>query len=334
MIRLNQSNNTAAPATVKEKIIFCRDVVDGLRAEMKHLQSKYFYDAMGDRLFQRIMETEEYYLFNCELEIFSTRTADLASAIVQPGGRFDLIELGPGDCTKSGYLLQHLVKEKADFTYLPIDISANIIGNIEAQLPQRIPGLQITGLNGEYGDMLAKATTLSGNRKVVLFLGSNLGNMTPEQSLAFTRKIRSHLQTGDRALVGLDLKKDPRTVLAAYNDKEGITRQFNLNLLKRINRELKANFDVSKFEHYPTYDPATGSCKSFLVSLEDQVVNLLAGEKMEMIHFKKGEPIFMELSQKYTIHEIDRMAQQAGFRAADHFYDSKGWFVDAFWEAM
>jgi dimethylhistidine N-methyltransferase len=327
-------NGTVAQGTGREDMIFCRDIVDGLRADMKHLQSKYFYDAMGDRLFQRIMKCPEYYLFNCELEIFSTRTADLASLLIQQAGSFDLIELGPGDCTKSGYLLEYLVKADVDFTYIPIDISANIISYLEAQLPQRIPGIKINSLEGEYDDMLAKAATLSRNRKVILFLGSNLGNMTPEQALAFSRKIRGHLQPGDLALIGLDLKKDPRMVLAAYNDKEGITRQFNLNLLKRINRELKANFDVSKFEHYPTYDPATGACKSYLVSLEEQAVCLIAGNNLEVINFKKGESIYMELSQKYTIDEIDRMAQQAGFSAAGSFYDSKGWFVDACWKAI
>ncbi|OQP40775.1 dimethylhistidine N-methyltransferase [Niastella yeongjuensis] len=334
MIRTNQSNSTVARGTENNNTIFCRDVVDGLRADMKHLQSKYFYDAMGDRLFQRIMNSPEYYLFNCELEIFSTRTADLASLLLQPGGSFDLIELGPGDCTKSGYLLQHLVKANADFTYVPIDISTSIIQYLETQLPQRIPGIKISSLEGEYSEMLAKAATISRNRKVILFLGSNLGNMTPEQALAFSRNIRSHLQKGDLALIGLDLKKDPNTVLAAYNDKEGITRQFNLNLLKRINRELKANFDISKFEHYPTYDPATGSCKSYLVSQEEQSVCFIAGNNLEVINFKKGEPIYMELSQKYTTDEIGRMAQQAGFSTAGFFYDSKGWFVDACWKAI
>jgi dimethylhistidine N-methyltransferase len=334
MIRSNQVNSTVTPGSAREKMIFCKDVVEGLRADMKFLQSKYFYDAMGDRLFQRIMDSPEYYLFNCELEIFSTRTADLASLILQQEGSFDLIELGPGDCTKSGYLLQHLVKANADFTYMPIDISASIIRYLETELPQRIPGIKITSLEGEYNDMLTKAAAITGNRKVILFLGSNLGNMTPEQALAFSRKIRSHLQPGDLALIGLDLKKDPRKVLAAYNDKEGITRQFNLNLLKRINSELKANFDVSKFEHYPTYDPATGSCKSYLVSLEEQSVCLIAGNNLEVINFKKGESIYMELSQKYTIEEIERMAQQAGFSIAGSFYDSKGWFVDACWKAI
>ncbi|MBO9202479.1 MULTISPECIES: L-histidine N(alpha)-methyltransferase [Niastella] len=334
MVRPNRINSAVTNGTTSENMIFYRDVVDGLKADMKHLQSKYFYDAMGDRLFQRIMKSSAYYLFNCELEIFSKRTADLASLILQQDGPFDLIELGPGDCTKSGYLLEYLVKANADFTYFPIDISASIIRYIETELPQRIPGIKITSLEGEYDDMLTKAAALSAHRKVILFLGSNLGNMTPKQSLTFSRKIRSHLHTGDLILIGLDLKKDPRIVLAAYNDKEGITRQFNLNLLKRINRELKANFDLSKFEHYPTYDPATGACKSYLVSLEDQVVSLIAGDNLEMISFKKGEPVYMELSHKYTIDEINRMAQQAGFSIAGFFYDSKGWFVDAFWRAM
>lgn len=333
MIKANQMNSTVT-GTDKKNLVFCRDVVEGLRADKKHLQSKYFYDAMGDRLFQRIMKSPEYYLFNCELEIFSTRTADLASMILQPGGSFDLIELGPGDCTKSGYLLAYLVKANADFTYFPIDISASIISYLEAQLPKRIPGIKITSLEGEYNEMLTKAASISRNRKVVLFLGSNLGNMTPDQALAFSRKLRSHLQPGDLALIGFDLKKDPRVVLAAYNDKEGITRKFNLNLLKRINRELKANFDLKKFEHYPTYDPATGACKSYLVSLDDQVVSFFAGDNLEVIHFRKGEWIHMELSQKYTIAEIEHLSQQAGFNTAGSLFDSKGWFVDVCWKAV
>jgi L-histidine N-alpha-methyltransferase len=318
------------PGSIKEGALFYKDVMEGLRSEQKYLHSKYFYDAAGDRLFQQIMLCDEYYPFDCELEIFSTRTAELSAAIRKYEGCFDLIELGPGDCTKSGYLLKQLVKQSADFNYLPVDISTHIINYLQVELAGSIPGLQMTGLNGEYGEMLGRATALSGNRKVVLFLGSNLGNMLPAQALAFSRELRSYLQPGDMALIGLDLKKDPRTILAAYNDKKGITREFNLNLLTRINRELKANFNRAAFEHYPTYDPATGACKSYLISGNDQVVYI----KGNRVQFKKGEPIFMEVSQKYTIDEIDEMAQQAGFAATAHFHDSKGWFVDTLWEAV
>jgi L-histidine Nalpha-methyltransferase len=130
-------------------------------------------------------------------------------------------------------------------------------------------------------------------------------------------------------LIGFDLKKNPKTILAAYNDKEGITKKFNLNLLERINRELDGNFDVSKFEHYPTYDPENGACKSYLVSTCDQEVNVGSAT----IPFLKDEYIFMEISQKFTIGQTDEMAASSGFKPVDHFFDSRKWFTDAIWIA-
>jgi L-histidine N-alpha-methyltransferase len=131
-------------------------------------------------------------------------------------------------------------------------------------------------------------------------------------------------------LIGIDLKKNPKTILAAYNDKEGITKRFNLNLLERMNRDLKANFDTTQFEHYPTYDPETGSCKSYLISLKEQDVNI---NGMETIHFEKDEYIFMEISQKFTVEQTNQMAINAGFKPLHHFFDSKQWFIDAVWVA-
>jgi len=309
---------------------FYEDVIAGLQATNKHLSSKYFYDANGDKLFQDLMNCAEYYPTNCELEIFSEQTAEMAKAIMADGTPFDLIELGAGDATKSSYLLKHLLDQKTDFTYLPIDISDNIISYLNITLPVVLPGLQITGLNGEYFDMLDKANEGSNRRKVVMFLGSNVGNMPIDEATEFCREVRRHLSPGDSMLIGIDLKKDPKTILAAYNDKGGITKRFNLNLLERINRELNADFDLTKFEHYPTYDPETGSCKSYLISLTDQVVNI---DRKENIHFLKDEYIFMEISQKYTVAQTDEMASAAGFKPANQFFDSKNWFLDAVWIA-
>ncbi|PWV51558.1 L-histidine N(alpha)-methyltransferase [Chitinophaga sp. S165] len=333
-MNINSHETNVVHTQTKDEVSFYQDVLEGLQAENKYLPSKYFYDIKGDKLFQDIMRCEEYYPFDCELEIFSKRTADLASVITRYGGSFDLIELGAGDCTKSGYLLKYLVKQAADFNYMPIDISTNIISYLSTELSRSIPGLKVTGLNGEYMEMLEKAATISDNRKVLLFLGSNLGNMPPTRALMFCRELRSHMQKGDLAIIGLDLRKDPKTILAAYNDKEGITRQFNLNLLERINRELNADFDLSKFEHYPTYDPATGACKSYLVSLLDQVVYIPANTGAEEIRFKNGECIFMEISQKYAFNEIELMAKRSGFKISGQFYDQRNWFVDAVWEAI
>ena len=308
---------------------FYNDVITGLTSTPKYLNSKYFYDAAGDKIFQELMACEEYYPTNCELEIFSEKAAEICRVMIANGDPFDLIELGAGDATKSSYLLQNLLDNKAEFTYLPIDISDNVISYLNITLPVTLPGLQLTGLNGDYFDMLTKAASLSDNRKVVMFLGSNIGNMAINEAEHFCGELRKHLSPGDMLLIGFDLKKNPATVLAAYNDKEGITRRFNLNLLERINRELNADFDTSKFEHYPTYDPETGACKSYLVSTCEQLVRI----GMETITFAKDEYIFMEIYQKFTVAETEQMAVTAGFMPMEQFFDSKRWFLDAVWLA-
>lgn len=329
----NTETMTRAEVLTQSKVKtdqFYKDVIAGLKSNPKQLNSKYFYDANGDKLFQDLMNCEEYYPTNCELEIFSEKTAEICEAIIGSGDAFDLIELGAGDATKSSYLLQYLIDKKADFSYLPIDISDNVISYLNITLPVTLPGLQITGLNGEYFEMLEKAKILSNKRKVVMFLGSNIGNMPVNIAENFCRELRDHLSAGDMLLIGMDLKKNPKTILAAYNDKEGITQNFNLNLLERINRELNADFDVTKFDHYPTYDPETGACKSYLISLTDQKVKI---NGTEIIHFEKDEYIFMEISQKFTVQQTDDMAVKAGFKAIHRFFDSKKWFIDAIWMA-
>ena len=309
---------------------FYDDVIRGLSASPKRMDSKYFYDAKGDKLFQQIMNCDEYYLTNCEMEIFTQQTGAVTQTMMQGGQPFDLIELGAGDATKSIHLLKNLLAQKVDFTYLPIDISGHVISTLNATLPLALPGLKIKGLNGEYFDMMKKAAKIFNRRKVVLFMGSNIGNMPPVDAGAFCQELRKHLNPGDMVLIGFDLKKNPATVLAAYNDRKGITKQFNLNLLHRINAELGADFNIDQFDHYATYDPAIGACKSFLVSLTDQQVTL---PDTEAIHFDIDECIWMEISQKYNLEETDQFATKAGFKPTTSFHDSKNWFVDVIWLA-
>ncbi|QHS54661.1 L-histidine N(alpha)-methyltransferase [Mucilaginibacter sp. 14171R-50] len=308
---------------------FYKDVIAGLASTPKHLDSKYFYDAHGDKLFQELMNCEEYYPTNCEMEIFTSQTAELCKAIIAGGDAFDMIELGAGDATKSTQLLKYLIDNKAEFTYLPIDISENVISYLNITLPVTLPGIKITGLNGEYFDMLRKAASISNKRKVVMFLGSNIGNMPVDVAQGFCRELHNNLSKGDMVLIGVDLKKNPKTVLAAYNDKEGITKRFNINLLERINRELGGDFNTTQFDHYATYNPETGACKSYLISLADQRVKIGS----ETISFQKDEYIDMEISQKYTAGQVDVMAAGAGFKPLNQFFDSKKWFVDAIWIA-
>lgn len=309
---------------------FLQEVLHGLSSTPKHLQSKYFYDEAGDKLFQQIMDSDEYYPTNCEMEIFKEQTPNLAETLKNGFNFFDLVELGAGDATKSSYLLKQLIEEKANFSYLPIDISSHIIDDLEKNLPQQIPGLQVKGLNGEYFEMLKKATQISSKRKVVLFMGANIGNMPVEEAHKFCNKLREHLSKEDLLLIGFDLKKHPRIIRAAYNDAQGYTKEFNLNLLRRINRELGANFNVEAFDHYPSYDPQTGSCKSYLISLKKQLV-LIEGNE---IQFEENEYILMEISQKYSVSETEHMAQKASFKPVKHFFDSKNWFLDTVWQCI
>ncbi len=306
---------------------FCDDVIQGLTATPKRLDSKYFYDDKGDELFQQIMACREYYPTDCEMEILRDQCTDIAKVLIGDGSPFNLIELGAGDATKSIHLLRELLNRQANFTYLPIDISRHVIDLLHDTLPKALPNLQIDGLPGEYFNMLKQATTNSKKRNVVLFLGANIGNMPINDAEDFCSMLHMNLKKGDMAFIGFDLKKHPKVILDAYNDAAGITKQFNLNLLSRINNELGADFDLTQFDHYPTYDPATGSCKSYLVSLQDQQVNICD----ESISFKKNEYILMEISQKYAVEQVKNMAAVSHFTPVADFYDSKNWFVDTVW---
>ncbi len=309
---------------------FYNDIMDGLRAENKYLSSKYFYDETGDKIFQQIMASPEYYPTRCEMEIMQQQSGEMASLFTNYSPLFDLVELGPGDATKSWFLLRELQKKHAAFTYYPIDISTNVISSLEDRLPVNLPGIRLHGLNGEYLDKMQQVKTFSANPKIVLFMGANIGNMSVPQATQFCRQLHDNMQPGDLVLIGFDLKKHPRTILDAYNDRQGFTRDFNLNLLTRMNRELDADFNRELFEHYPVYDPGTGACKSYLISRAEQEVHI--GDKT--ITFRENEAIFMEISQKYTLEETENMAAQSGFEPIHTFMDSKHWFADVLWQRL
>lgn len=322
------NNETELPYNSFEQFRF--DVFDGLNSTPKKLHSKYFYDKNGDLLFQQIMAMPEYYLTSCEMDIFQNKTSELSEIILASSEPFDLIELGAGDGTKSAFLLKDLLDQKAFFNYMPIDISSNILSVLDSRLKEELPELNITLLEGEYFKMLEKAASLSSRRKVVLFLGSNIGNMEKSEALSFCRSLNGYLSQGDIVVMGIDLKKNPQIILDAYNDKAGITAAFNLNLLMRINRELDADFNADRFAHYQTYDPLKGSCRSYLISLEKQNV-IIDGQRF---NFQKDELIDMELSQKYSLSETEELAEKSGFEIISHIMDSKSWFTDTVWKVV
>lgn len=329
-MELNQSVKISAKERRPDGLgKFYLDVVNGLSVNPKKLSSKYFYDSNGDNLFQKIMGMPEYYLTRCELDIFSNKTSELAN-IATAGLQhpIDLIELGAGDARKSRFLLRYLVEQGMDFTYVPIDISGNILSVLDKNLRTEIPSIDILPMEGEYFEMLDRASSLSARKKIVLFLGSNIGNMELAEAHVFCKRLNTTLNKGDVVVIGFDLRKNPATILGAYNDKSGITAAFNLNLLARINNELGADFDMSQFQHYQHYDPISGACRSYLVSLVDQEVTLAD----QTIHFSENELTYMEVSQKFSQTEIEQLAKSAGFNSLGILKDGKNWFVDAVWQ--
>lgn len=310
------------------KKAFALSVLEGLQRTPKQISSKYFYDENGDRLFQQIMRMPSYYLTDSEYEIFDLQK----EAILRQLGDhpFDLIELGAGDGLKTKILLRHLLEKEISFKYRPVDISASVLDTLQASLEEELPKLEVAPLNGEYFQVLEELQQLGDHqKKVIFFLGANIGNLTQEESLSFLSRLNDLLSPGDMLLLGVDLKKDPAVILEAYNDAEGITAAFNLNLLHRINRELDGNFEVEHFKHWETYNPLSGETKSYIVSKVQQEVEI--GAISSIIHFDAWEAIEVELSQKYSVEEVDLLAKNAGFRLVKNFYDSKRYFIDSLW---
>ena len=305
---------------------FKEDVDKGLSAPFKYLLSRYFYDARGDKLFQDIMHMPEYYLTDAEHEIFSEQGTDILEAVQHNGSGFDLVEFGAGDGLKTRVLIKRMVEAKADFRYLPIDISEDVLRALKFDLSKEFPDLEVIPEHAEYFNALQNISKRTARTKLVLFLGSSIGNFAEDRTVSFLNVLNDKLNTGDRVMIGFDLKKDPETILKAYNDEAGITASFNMNVLRRINRELGGNFDLEKFRHFPTYNPESGFARSYLVSADKQEVFIEALNKA--FAFEKGECIHTEISRKYSISQVEKLLTDNGFSIQKHFIDKRGYYVD------
>lgn len=306
--------------------IFKNDVEKGLNTNPKTLPSKYFYDKKGDALFVEIMSLPEYYLTRCELDIFQNKTQQLVEKLkIEPNSYFELIELGAGDGLKTKELLRLLDTQNFKFDYLPIDISINSLTLLEQDLKKELPNVSVQTQQGDYFEVLASLKN-SKRPKIVLFLGSNIGNMSDEQAAQFIYNLGANLQPGDKLLLGVDLIKSKEIVLPAYHDSKGITAQFNLNLLDRMNKELAGNFDLNHFKHAPEYNEEEGIARSFIVSTIDQKVTIASiGKTFE---FTEGEKIHTEISRKYNDVLIEKIIANTDFAIVDKIMDSKEYFAD------
>ena len=286
---------------------FREDVVAGLAAPRKSLPPKYFYDAAGSRLFARICRLPEYYLTRAELAL----TRRHLGAIARFAGRgCQLIEYGSGEGVKSRLVIRAL----RPAAYVPVDISRDALQAAARRLQREFPRLRIAPLVGDFSRPLD--IPLLKKPRVVYFPGSTIGNLTPEEAHAFLSMSRG---VAEKMLVGVDLKKDPVVLHAAYNDAAGVTAAFNLNLLARINRELGADFDLRRWRHYAFYNAASGRIEMHLAALAAQVVRF----GNHRFRFAVGETIHTENSYKYSIEEFRALAGRAGFGAAKTWSDGR-----------
>ncbi|MEZ4403709.1 MAG: L-histidine N(alpha)-methyltransferase [Kofleriaceae bacterium] len=295
----------------------------GLTAPHKFLSSLWFYDDEGSRLFQEIMALPAYYLTRLEHQLLDERAPELVRLIAPDPRPVDLIELGSGDGAKTVTLLAAVHGAHPDVVFHPMDISRHALDELVARVGARVPGLPIAPVCGDYFE--AWPATTATHRQVALFLGSNLGNFDGAGAEALLRRIRARLRPGDGLMLGVDLIKDPAVILAAYNDPQGVTARFNLNVLRRLNRELGMDFDLARFRHYPTYSPLDGAARSFLVSTRAQVVTSTVLERS--FSFAAGETIYTEQSQKYSRPMIEDLAAATGFAVDAFVTDANAWYA-------
>lgn len=311
---------------------FRNDILYGLMRFPKSLPSKYFYDKKGDKLFQQIMAMPSYYLTDCEFEILKTHTEEIATYLFNSKDPYDLIELGAGDGKKTKILLRYLIAKQQNFVYKPIDISQNALASLASDLANILPYLKVDCQVGMYFDVLDKLHRQSDRKKVIIVLGSNIGNLNHEEAVDFLKKIADAMTQEDRLFMGFDQKKHPQTILDAYNDPTGITAAFNKNILARINRELDATFDLTKFKHWQTYNPETGTAKSYLVATESMKVYIKALDKE--IDFEAWESIHTEISQKYDDAVVAWLAKQAGLEILHCFTDARNYYKNYIFKSI
>lgn len=291
------------------------EVLAGLMRDPPSLPCKLFYDEAGSRLFERITRLPEYYQTRTELSILQSRSAELAETL---GPNVALIEYGSGSSTKTRRLLEALDVA----AYVPIDISRWSLANAAAKLRADFPRLHVHPVTADYTQPLRLPAELNGRQRVGFFPGGTIGNFTPAEAVAFLARLARTLGRDGRLIIGVDLKKDPAILHAAYNDAAGVTAQFNLNMLRRLNCELGASFDLSAWRHYAFYEPTLGRIQMHLISMRQQVVDV-AGRRFA---FEEGQGIHTENSYKYTPAEFAALASEGGFDLERAWMDDRRFF--------
>jgi dimethylhistidine N-methyltransferase len=308
------------PATVTNPI--AEDVLLGLSSVPKRLPPKLFYDAEGSHLFELITETPEYYPTRTERRIFESFVYDMA---VYAGNNLTLIELGAGSARKTRLLIQAVLRRQLRLDFYPVDVSAAALRGAVSSLNGDFANLHVNPVVADYSQDLPQLNDLPG-RKLALFLGSTIGNLEPGEAVAFLARLRHSLASGDALLVGFDMRKDPATLHAAYNDRQGVTDLFNKNILARINRELGGGFDPDSFAHVAFWNDPKSRIEMHLESRVEQTVRVRDLDRA--FHFAAGERIHTENSYKFSSASISSLLQASGLKLEKTWTDPHGWFSE------
>lgn len=324
------TNLAHAQERLQSKQQFALDVLTGLSKMPKRISSKYFYDDKGSDLFQKITAEQDYYLTSREFLILE-RLSEKLPRIIAPKDAIDIVELGVGDGHKSKLIIDAFIAAHIKVNFYPIDISEQAMLLLQKNLASS-PLLTIHGIVADYFAGLALVKSLSRNPQLVLFLGSNIGNFDKDEALAFICSLWRIINHEDHVLIGFDQKKEVEILNKAYNDSSGTTAAFNLNLLTRMNRELRANFKLEHFRHYGFYNPIKGAMESHLIALKSHSVYI--EELNRSFSFNQYEPLHLEYSFKFLPADIKNLSTQAGFKVIENFSDPNEYFVSSLWRAL
>jgi dimethylhistidine N-methyltransferase len=293
------------------------EILEGLSLQQKHISPKYFYDEWGSELFERITGLPEYYLTRTEQIIMESHLPEMAQLI---GPRASIIEFGSGASIKVRLLLDNLNRLAA---YVPVDISGDFLKSVAEQLARDYPGIEILPIYADFTQPFDLPNPrVMPLKNVVYFPGSTIGNFTMPEARSLLQVMRQEACPGGGLLIGVDLKKDRHIIEAAYNDSAGVTAEFNLNVLRRLNRELGADFDLGNFRHRAVYDEINGRIEMRLISDKAQLVHL----EGQTVSFAAGEYIITEYSHKYSLEEFAHMAHAAGFQRERVWLDEQALF--------
>ena len=293
---------------------------EGLTATPKWLPAKLFYDDAGSALFEQITELPEYYLTRAERAIFENFAPQILEAA---GSSLTLVELGAGTASKTCILIEELLRRQPRALFYPIDVSPSALQEASTRLGWQFPQLRVNPVIADYTAGVEALNRISG-RKLVLYIGSSIGNFEPDESIRLLRRIRRSLRTGDGLLLGADFAKSPKVLIPAYDDSRGVTAAFNKNVLVRLNRELGANFDLDAFRHVALWNRRCSRMEMHLESTVEQSVFLPALD-LDIV-FTKGERIHTENSYKYTIEMIESIFRESGFKLEQSWHDRQKWF--------